>query len=70
MDEPPNGVTMKEWNPVIFGRTAATDQRLSNIIAMDRVQLGITSNYYKSANKKAGELIALIKKVYHFDTGL
>ena len=59
--------TTKNWNPVIFGRTREADQRLSNIIEMDRTQLGIANRFYESANKGAGELIALINEEYHLE---
>jgi hypothetical protein len=62
-----NPDTVKNWNPVIFGRTKEADQRLSNIIEMDRTQLGIANRFYESANKDAGELIALIKEEYHVE---
>jgi len=55
----------KRWNPVVIGRTRELDQRLSNIIDMDRTQLGIANRFYDSANKKADELITLIKEEYH-----
>ncbi len=63
----PSVDTMKNGNPVIIGRNSETDQRLSNIISMDRTQLDIASRFYKSANKKAVELIVLIKKEYHLE---
>ncbi len=66
-DMQPSVDTMKNGNPVIIGRNSETDQRLSNIISMDRTQLDIANRFYKSANKKAVELIVLIKKEYHLE---
>ncbi|HEX5152483.1 MAG TPA: hypothetical protein VFW07_13630 [Parafilimonas sp.] len=62
-----NSDTSANRKPLIIGRTASTDQRLSNIIEMDRTLLYIANDFYDSAGKKAVDLIELLKKEYHID---
>jgi hypothetical protein len=61
-----NGPTAnpQNWQPVISGRNSQADQRLSNILSIDRTQLNIATMFYKSAIKEASELIKLIEKEY------
>lgn len=59
-----NADSAGSWNPVISGRSRLTDQRLSNIVSMDKTQLNIAARFYESANQKASELIALLHKYY------
>jgi hypothetical protein len=54
----------QNWQPVISGRNSQTDQRLSNILSIDRTQLNIATMFYKSAIKEASGLIKLIEKEY------
>lgn len=64
-DMPDSIANTENWNPIILGRNTATDQRLSNIVSLAKTQLKIAGTFYTSANIKAGELIALIKKEYN-----
>ena len=57
--------TSKSWKPLIFGRNRQTDQRLSNIVAMDQTQLEIATMFYRSALQKATTLIQIINKEYN-----
>ena len=57
--------TSKSWKPLIFGRNRQTDQRLSNIVAMDQTQLEIAAMFYRSALQKATTLIQIINKEYN-----
>jgi hypothetical protein len=57
--------TMKNWNPIIIDRNRHIDQRLANIVDMAKVQLRLSRNFYEEANKKANELVLLIKKENH-----
>jgi hypothetical protein len=62
-----DSVAASNYNPVIIGRSRDVDQRLSNIINMDRELQQISNNFYESANKKAAELITLLQKEYHLN---
>jgi hypothetical protein len=43
------------------------DRIFAGILDTDRIQVGITTRFYDSANKKASALIALIIKEYHLE---
>jgi len=53
------------WKPLIYGRNRQTDQRLSNIVAIDQTQLEIAAMFYRSALQKATTLIQIINKEYN-----
>jgi hypothetical protein len=56
--------TLNKGNPVIIGRSTDSDQRLSNIIEKAQTILMIANRFYEPANRKAGELISMLKKEY------
>jgi len=51
--------------PVIIGRSADSDQRLSNVIEKANTILMIAYRFYEPAERKAGELIDRLKTEYH-----